>query len=82
MRAPELPAQQTEYRWPGWPPGAGDCDITKRSTPTAATEQVVRTGPLESLPEKYRTVLILRDVQHFSINETKLQRRSVSRKQT
>ena len=28
------------------------------------------TKALESLPEKYRTVLILRDVQHLSINET------------
>ena len=25
---------------------------------------------MDSLPEKYRTVLILRDVQHLSINET------------
>jgi RNA polymerase sigma-70 factor (ECF subfamily) len=28
------------------------------------------TEALDSLPEKYRTVLILRDVQHLSINET------------
>ena len=28
------------------------------------------TKALDSLPEKYRTVLILRDVQHLSINET------------
>ncbi len=28
------------------------------------------TKALDSLPEKYRTILILRDVQHLSINET------------
>jgi RNA polymerase sigma-70 factor (ECF subfamily) len=28
------------------------------------------TAALESLPEKYRTVLILRDVQHLSITDT------------
>jgi RNA polymerase sigma-70 factor (ECF subfamily) len=45
-----------------------------REIPSEALEQrelrEALTKALESLPEKYRTVLILRDVQHFSINET------------
>jgi len=45
-----------------------------REIPSEALEQhelrVALTKALESLPEKYRTVLILRDVQHLSINET------------
>lgn len=45
-----------------------------RELPSEALEQrelrEALTKALESLPEKYRTVLILRDVQHLSINET------------
>jgi len=45
-----------------------------REIPSEALEQRelrdALTKALESLPEKYRTVLILRDVQHLSINET------------
>ena len=45
-----------------------------REIPSEALEQKelreALTKALESLPEKYRTVLILRDVQHLSINET------------
>ncbi len=45
-----------------------------REIPSEALEQrelrEALTKALESLPEKYRTVLILRDVQHLSINET------------
>jgi RNA polymerase sigma-70 factor, ECF subfamily len=45
-----------------------------REIPSEALEQKelrkALTEALNSLPEKYRTVLILRDVQHFSINET------------
>jgi RNA polymerase sigma-70 factor (ECF subfamily) len=45
-----------------------------REIPSEALEQrelrEALTRALESLPEKYRTVLILRDVQHLSINET------------
>jgi RNA polymerase sigma factor (sigma-70 family) len=45
-----------------------------REIPSEALEQrelrEALTKALESRPEKYRTVLILRDVQHLSINET------------
>jgi RNA polymerase sigma-70 factor, ECF subfamily len=45
-----------------------------REIPSEALEQKelrkALTRALNSLPEKYRTVLILRDVQHLSINET------------
>ncbi len=45
-----------------------------REIPSEALEQrelrEALTKALESLPEKYRTVLILRDVQHLSISET------------
>jgi len=45
-----------------------------REIPSEALEQRelrdALTKALESLPEKYRTVLILRDVQHLTINET------------
>ena len=45
-----------------------------REIPSAALEQKelreALTQALNSLPEKYRTVLILRDIQHLSINET------------
>jgi RNA polymerase sigma-70 factor (ECF subfamily) len=45
-----------------------------REIPSEALEQKelrkALTKALDSLPEKYRTVLILRDVQHLSINET------------
>ncbi len=45
-----------------------------REIPSEAWEQkelrMALTKALDSLPEKYRTVLILRDVQHLSINET------------
>jgi len=45
-----------------------------REIPSEALEQKelrkALTEALNSLPEKYRMVLILRDVQHFSINET------------
>jgi RNA polymerase sigma-70 factor (ECF subfamily) len=45
-----------------------------REIPSEALEQKelrkALTEALNSLPEKYRTVLILRDMQHFSINET------------
>ena len=45
-----------------------------REIPSEALEQrelrEALSGALESLPEKYRTVLILRDVQHLSISET------------
>jgi RNA polymerase sigma-70 factor (ECF subfamily) len=45
-----------------------------REIPSEALEQrelrEALTKALDSLPEKYRTVLILRDVQHLSINET------------
>lgn len=45
-----------------------------REIPSEALEQKelrkALTRALDSLPEKYRTVLILRDVQHLSINET------------
>ncbi len=45
-----------------------------REIPSEALEQrelrEALTKALESLPEKYRTILILRDVQHLSINET------------
>ena len=45
-----------------------------REIPSEALEQkelrAVLTEALNSLPEKYRTVLILRDVQHLSISET------------
>jgi RNA polymerase sigma-70 factor (ECF subfamily) len=45
-----------------------------REIPSEALEQrelrEALTKALESLPEKYRTVMILRDVQHLSINET------------
>jgi RNA polymerase sigma-70 factor, ECF subfamily len=45
-----------------------------REIPSEALEQrelrEALSKALESLPEKYRTVLILRDVQHLSINET------------
>jgi RNA polymerase sigma-70 factor, ECF subfamily len=45
-----------------------------REIPSEALEQkelrMALTKALDSLPEKYRTVLILRDVQHLSINET------------
>ena len=45
-----------------------------REIPSEALEQKelreALTEALDSLPEKYRTVLILRDVQHLSINET------------
>jgi RNA polymerase sigma-70 factor (ECF subfamily) len=45
-----------------------------REIPSEALEQSelreALTKALDSLPEKYRTVLILRDVQHLSINET------------
>ncbi|MGC2184861.1 MAG: sigma-70 family RNA polymerase sigma factor [Terriglobales bacterium] len=45
-----------------------------REIPSEALEQkelrCALTKALDSLPEKYRTVLILRDVQHLSITET------------
>jgi len=45
-----------------------------REIPCEALEQKelreALTQALNSLPEKYRTVLILRDIQHLSINET------------
>ncbi len=45
-----------------------------REIPSEALEQKelrkALTQALNSLPEKYRTVLILRDLQHLSINET------------
>lgn len=45
-----------------------------REIPTEALEQKelrkALTKALDTLPEKYRTVLILRDVQHLSITET------------
>jgi RNA polymerase sigma-70 factor (ECF subfamily) len=45
-----------------------------REIPSEALEQKelrnALTKALDSLPEKYRTVLILRDVQHLSIAET------------
>jgi RNA polymerase sigma-70 factor, ECF subfamily len=45
-----------------------------REIPSEALEQrelrEALTKALESLPEKYRTVLILRDVQHLTIDET------------
>lgn len=45
-----------------------------REIPSEALEQSelreALTKALESLPEKYRTILILRDVQHLSIDET------------
>jgi RNA polymerase sigma-70 factor (ECF subfamily) len=45
-----------------------------REIPSEALEQKelrkALTSALDSLPEKYRTVLILRDVQHLSITET------------
>jgi len=45
-----------------------------REIPSEALEQKqlrkALTKALESLPEKYRTVLILRDIQHLSISET------------
>jgi RNA polymerase sigma-70 factor (ECF subfamily) len=45
-----------------------------REIPSEALEQKELRGALiralDSLPEKYRTVLILRDVQHLSISET------------
>ena len=45
-----------------------------REIPSEALEQKelrkALSQALDSLPEKYRTVLILRDVQHLSINET------------
>jgi len=45
-----------------------------REIPSEALEQKelreALTQALNSLPEKYRTVLILRDIQHLSINET------------
>ena len=45
-----------------------------REIPSEALEQkelrMALTNALDSLPEKYRTVLILRDVQHLSITET------------
>ena len=45
-----------------------------REIPSEALEQKelrkALTDSLDSLPEKYRTVLILRDVQHLSITET------------
>src|SRR6201987_3987137 len=45
-----------------------------REIPSEALEQKelrkALTNALDSLPEKYRTVLILRDVQHLSITET------------
>jgi len=45
-----------------------------REIPSEALEQKelrkALTKALDSLPEKYRTVLILRDIQHLSINET------------
>ena len=45
-----------------------------REIPSEALEQrelrEALTQALESLPQKYRTVLILRDVQHLSIHET------------
>jgi RNA polymerase sigma-70 factor (ECF subfamily) len=45
-----------------------------REIPSEALEQkelrAVLVKALDSLPEKYRTVLILRDVQHLSITET------------
>jgi len=45
-----------------------------REIPSEALEQrelrEALTKALESLPEKYRTVLILRDVQHLGINQT------------
>jgi RNA polymerase sigma-70 factor (ECF subfamily) len=45
-----------------------------REIPSEALEQKelrkALTQALDSLPEKYRTVLILRDVQHLSIDET------------
>jgi RNA polymerase sigma-70 factor, ECF subfamily len=45
-----------------------------REIPSEALEQKelrrALTQAMDSLPEKYRTVLILRDVQHLSINET------------
>ncbi len=45
-----------------------------REIPSEALEQrelrEALTRALKSLPEKYRTVMILRDVQHLSINET------------
>jgi RNA polymerase sigma-70 factor (ECF subfamily) len=45
-----------------------------REIPSEALEQKelrkALTRALKSLPEKYRTVLILRDVQHLSITET------------
>ena len=45
-----------------------------REIPSEALEQKelrnALTKALDSLPEKYRTVLILRDVQHLSITET------------
>jgi RNA polymerase sigma-70 factor (ECF subfamily) len=45
-----------------------------REIPSEALEQKellkALTRALDSLPEKYRTVLILRDVQHLSISET------------
>ena len=45
-----------------------------REIPSEALEQRELRGALtkalESLPEKYRTVLILRDVQHLGINQT------------
>jgi RNA polymerase sigma-70 factor (ECF subfamily) len=45
-----------------------------REIPSEALEQrelrKALTGALQSLPEKYRTVLILRDIQHMSIADT------------
>ena len=45
-----------------------------REIPSEALEQKelrkALTNALDSLPEKYRTVLILRDIQHLSITET------------
>jgi RNA polymerase sigma-70 factor, ECF subfamily len=45
-----------------------------REIPSEALEQkelrIALTRAMESLPEKYRTVLMLRDVQHLSIAET------------
>jgi RNA polymerase sigma-70 factor, ECF subfamily len=45
-----------------------------REIPSEALEQKqlrkVLTNALDSLPEKYRTILVLRDVQQLSINET------------
>jgi len=55
-----------------------------REIPSEALEQKelrnALTKALNSLPEKYRTVLILRDVQHLSI--TRQHRRSNSQKRT